>query len=247
MSITNMSKIMKTFVGFFAIFVLLFALGCTQLDDSFPSGEDSNVIDVNTTPQFPDGTNDDFSESDEFFEGEVAATVNDKEILQEDVLLFQQSLEQQGQQVSEQEALEQLINQEVLYQEVNAQGYDVTDEEAESEIENQLAQQGMSLDEYKEQLESQEISYEEQLNSIKEQLNIQNYIGSQISEDDLSVTVEEIQEYYDLYVQEVGEDEVPPLEEIEDQIEMVVQQNKEQELVSFLVQELVENANIKYN
>jgi hypothetical protein len=247
MSITNMSKIMKTFVGFFAIFVLLFALGCTQLDESFPAGGDFNIVDENNIPQFPSDANDDFSESGEIFEGEVAAIVNDMEILQEDVLLFQQSLIQQGQQVSEQEALEQLINQEVLYQEASAQGYDVTDEEAESEIENQLTQQGMSLEEYKEQLESQEISYEEQLNSIKKQLNIQNYIDSQISEDDLSVTAEEVQEYYDLYVQELGEDEAPAFEEVEDQIEMVVQQNKEQEIISLLVQELVEKANIKYN
>lgn len=240
-----MVKINKIFVVLFLVFALLFVFGCTQVDDTqLPMGDDFEIVN-GVNQEIIDTIDDDSSVIDEGLL-DVVARVNGDEILRGEVLSFQQMFTQQGQQVSEQEILEQLINQKVVYQQAIAQGFDVTDQEAEMEIESQLAQQGVTLDEFKEQLEIQGASYEDQLNSIKRQISIQDYLSYELSEEQIEISDEDVQEYYDQYVLEYGE-EALPLEEIEMQIRMVLQQDKEQEIVEALVQELVSNAIIEYN
>ncbi len=187
---------------------------------------------------------DDKSNSD--ISGTVVATVNGEKITSEEVTSMQQAYEQQGQQISEEDALEQLINQEILSQKAQQEGFNLTDEEAEAEIEALLGQQGMTLKEYKDQLEQQGTSYEEQLQNFKEQLAIQNYQDEALEGEDFNVTEEEAENYYELYKQQDPEN-TPDYEDIKDQIIDYLQQQKRQEAINSLVQELREDANIEYN
>ncbi|MDD5086321.1 MAG: SurA N-terminal domain-containing protein [Candidatus Nanoarchaeia archaeon] len=176
---------------------------------------------------------------------EVVAVVNGEEIESEEVTAVQQLFSMQGQQVSEEEALEQVINQKVLEQKVQEEGVTVTTEEAESAIEQQLAMQGATLDDYKQQIESQGISYEAELENIKNQIAIQNYLETQLEGQSFNVTEEEAQEFYEMYKSQSSE-EIPSYNELEPQIIATLKQQKQQEAITILVQELREDADVEY-
>ncbi|MFO7710904.1 MAG: SurA N-terminal domain-containing protein [Candidatus Woesearchaeota archaeon] len=175
--------------------------------------------------------------------GNVVATVNGEEITSEEVSAIQQTFMQQGQQVSEEQALEQVISQKLLAQE--AQEHMPTNEEAESAIEMQLQQQNATLEQYKQQVQAQGMSYEEQLQRIREDLAIQTYLEANM--DNFTVTDEEAEAYYDEYKASQAPNEVPPYEELEAQIVATVQQQKQQEARLAIVEELKEDAEINYN
>lgn len=175
----------------------------------------------------------------------VVAVINGEEIKSEEVSTIQQSLLQQGQQISEEEALEQVINQKVLEQKVQQENIVVSTEEAESAIEQQLAMQGATLDDYKQQIESQGVSYEAELENIKNQIATQNYLQTQLEGQSFDVTEEEAQEFYEMYKAQSPE-EVPSYEELKPQIIAQLEQQKQQEATSVIIQELRSNANVEY-
>jgi parvulin-like peptidyl-prolyl isomerase len=176
--------------------------------------------------------------------GNVIATVNGEEITTSEVSAIQQSFIQQGQQISEEDALEQVINQKLISQEVEAGDYYVSTEEAESTIEQQLSMQGASLEDYKQQISQQGIVYEEQLDSIKEELAVQKYLETQLEGENFEVSKQEAKEFYEMYKQQSGINET--YEELEPQIMATLQQQKQQETIGYLIQELRADAEIKY-
>lgn len=175
----------------------------------------------------------------------VVAVVNDENIMSEDIEGIQQMYMQQGQQISEEEVIEQAVFQTLLSQEMDAQGIEVADEEAEAFIKSQLSQQNFTLEQYKSQLESQGLPYESHLDSAKEQLRIQAFLEESINQEALKVTVEEAEALYDMYVQQSAE-EVPSYEELESQIIMQLQQQKQQEAINSLLEDLKSNSEIEY-
>lgn len=178
-------------------------------------------------------------------ESNVVAKVNGEEITSDQVELIQQSFLQQGQQISEEDATEQAINQELLFQQSEQEGNSVTDEETESLIESQLTQQGTTLEEYKQQLESQGVSYENELENIKEQIEVENYLNSVFEEENLDVTKDEATGFYKVY-NEQSPEELPPYEEVEPQIISILEQEKQRDIIESLIQELRESADIEY-
>ncbi len=175
----------------------------------------------------------------------VIATVNGEEISSEEVESIQQNLLQQGQEVSEEEAVEQAINQKLISQKVESEGITVSDEEAESAIEEQLSMQGVTLDAYKQQLSQQGVSYEDQLESFKENLAFQKYLDQEMEGESFEVSEEEAQSFYELY-KEQSPEEIPPYEEIKSQIVMTLEQQRQQEAINTVLQDLRENADIEY-
>jgi peptidyl-prolyl cis-trans isomerase SurA len=175
----------------------------------------------------------------------ILVKVNGEDVTSNEVVGIQQSFAQQGQQISSEDALEQAINQELISQEVEKGDYSVSNEEAESAIEQQLATQGATLNDYKQQVESQGISYEEILESTKEQLAIQNYLDIQLEGENFEVSEQEANEFYEEYKAQSPE-EIPPFEEIEPQIISMLQQQKQQEAISSLVEELKLSADVEY-
>ncbi len=187
------------------------------------------------------------AEKSSLVKGEVVAKVNGEKITSDEVTSVQEMFNQQGQQISDEEALDQIINQKLIVQKAKKEGYTVSAEEAEKVIEEQLAMQEMNLDEFKDKIADQGLSYEEQLEYMKEELAIQNYLENEIGEEVLEVSDEETDEFYQRYQEEQPEDEeMPSFEELEPQIIALLQQQKQQEAINGLIEELRQTAQIDY-
>ncbi|MGM5480799.1 MAG: SurA N-terminal domain-containing protein [Nanobdellota archaeon] len=216
---------------------ILFMVGCSAIDQEETNKTDSLTIDSeNQDADVPDIT------------GQVIATVNGEEIYSQEVAQVQQSLQSQGQNISQEEVLGQLIDQKILFQEAQQEEYIPSDEEAESVIVSQLEQQGqgMTLEEYKTQLQSMGLSYENELQGVKEQLAVQNYIETETLNESFEVTEEEIETFYTQY-KEQSPQEIPSLEELKPQLEATLKQQKQQDYIFLLIQDLKENATIEIN
>ncbi|HKL23375.1 MAG TPA: SurA N-terminal domain-containing protein [Candidatus Nanoarchaeia archaeon] len=177
--------------------------------------------------------------------GDVVAIVNGEEIISSEVDLVEQYFLQQGQEISRQDIMQELIVQELFLQEAKKEGYEISDEELESIIAGQLEEQNSTLEDYKNQLEMQGISYEEEIKNSKEQLEVQQYLSSEIAEKSLEVTEEEAHQVYEMYSQQSTED-LPSFEEVKSQIILSLEQQKQQEAISQLAQKLLSNADIEY-
>ncbi len=174
----------------------------------------------------------------------VVAMVNGEEILLEDVTNMQNLYMQQGQQISEEQALEQLIDEELLDQQALQDKYIPTTEEAENQMEAILQQQGMTLEDYKQQLQQQGMKYEEFLQDYKNDLALDNYLEDALEEGQLEVTENEAKDYYDNNKEMFPEN--TSFEEFEPQIISMLQQQKKEDAKDLLVQDLRTEANIKY-
>jgi parvulin-like peptidyl-prolyl isomerase len=239
----------KMFFAVLLVMVFLIALGCTQqetiLDDTLPvQGEpQEQLVD-------PEGFDDPFGGGvyDEPV-GEVAAIVNGEEITFQEIQELQSDLMQQGQEVSDEIILEHLIDQLVLYQKAIEEGTVFTTEEVELEIESQLAMQGMTLGDYKQQLETVNVSYDKEIERIKKDLLSQRYLYSLVDLDSIEIQDEEIELVYEDYVSQAeqsGEEEIISLEELRPQITTMLQQEKASEIQNELIQEIRSNASIEY-
>lgn len=173
---------------------------------------------------------------------DILATVNGEEITSQEVLDFQQEYALQGQQVSEQEAVDQLINKEVLSQKATQEGFFMEEAEFMKAMEEQLALQGSTLEDYKQQLVSQGISFEERSLEIKEQLAINSYIDSKIDPSKIVVTESEVMEFYE----SLDKENLPPFEDIKEQIFKSIQQQKLLEEINSLLTDLKEDSQIRY-
>ncbi len=203
---------------------LIFLAGCTDADEQ----EDAEHIVPDT-------------------QADVVAIVNGEEITVTEVTAMQQLFAQQGQHISEQDAIEQLISQEVVIQQAEQQGFEVSAEEAEAEVEMLLAQQGISLEEYKQHLATEGLmDYDELINDVRVDLTIQNYLNSAIEDQAIQVSQEDAMLFYEMYKEQAPEEELLPFEEVEQEIIMMLQQDKQQEAVNNLVHQLRLDADIEY-
>jgi hypothetical protein len=230
----------KVFFAVFIITVFLISLGCTQNESSLNDSlsDENDLEDQNIVPGFPSETN-----------GEFAAIVNGEEISLKEVQELQNNLSQQGQQISKDDALEYLINQLVLRQKSVEDGFVLTNEDVELELESQLSMQGMTLDDYKEQLELSNISYEEEIERIKKDLLSQQYLSSLIDLNAIEISNEEIELFYEQYISQVEQDDgnIPTLEELRSEIMGVLQQEKMSKAQNQVIQEIRSNADIEYS
>jgi parvulin-like peptidyl-prolyl isomerase len=177
--------------------------------------------------------------------GNVVAIVNGEEINSSEIDLIEQYYLQQGQEISRQDILQELIVQELFLQKAKEKNYEISTEEIESMIQTQLQQQNLTLQDYKNQLETQGLSYEEEIKNIKEQLAVQEYLSNEITEESLKVTEDEALRIYEMYSEQSSE-ELPAFEEIKSQIILSLEQQKQQEAINQLAQNLLVDADIEY-
>lgn len=175
--------------------------------------------------------------------GNVVASVNGEDITSDEVSQIQDNFKQQGQQVSEEDALQQLIDQKVLYLKAKEEGLTVSTEKTEAELERMLSQQGLTLENYKQQIETQGISYEDTVQDFREQLSAQEYLDA-VLDQDFNITEEEVNAYYE-QVKQQAQQEVPPLDEIEEQLNATLKQQKRQQARNALVQKIKPEFNIE--
>ena len=196
----------------------------------------------------------------------LAATVNNVEISTEK---FEKAVdrmvsyyEQQGLNFEEEEgrafleqirqqAINELVQEEVLLQSAKEKGYDVSDEIIAEELE-QIKAQFSTDEEFQIALEQNKLTEDELKSMIVSELQIEKFIKNEIPE--VTVIDEEIQQMYDQYkVQyetQKGEDteedqEFPSFEEAKAEIEAQLKQQKEQEQFGKLIEELMENSDIE--
>ena len=212
----------------FGVVLLSFIIaGCSSNTDQDPAASDNNTQEI--------------TEETAVVQWEILATVNGQAITSAEVATMQELFAQQGQQISSDDALEQVINQIILTQQVTP----LSTTETESMIEAQLSLQGVTLDDYREQIEAQGMSYDAEIENAREGFAVQTYVESTVGTE-FEVTDAEARAFYDEYSQQSPE-ELPPYEELEEQIIMTVQQQKQQEAVQAHIQELRADADIQYN
>lgn len=176
---------------------------------------------------------------------EVVARVNGEAITAGDVTKLRvKAFESYGVQISEEEALEQLIAETVLYQEAEQQGYAPTMDEAEQELEARVASAGRTMEDLKADLAKSDFSYEEYLQDFQRQLAINSYLDDAVQVPE--VTELEARVFYENYKQESPEAELPPFEQLKSEIMALLEQQKRQEATSLLIEELKEKADIEY-
>ena len=136
--------------------------------------------------------------------------------------------------------LDVLVKQELIKQESEKAGLEVTEEEVDSEIEMFKTEIG---DEFDTVLKENDLTEE----SLKEQLTFEllteKYINTEFT--DVEVTDEEVEEYYAQVKEQQGE-EAPKLEEVEESIKEGLTQQKRQEEFQKKIVELEEKAEIEH-
>ncbi|MGY0693602.1 SurA N-terminal domain-containing protein [Virgibacillus sp. FSP13] len=152
-------------------------------------------------------------------------------------------MNQFGEDVSDQDKLKEqamnvLVQQELLKQDAKKQGITVSDKEIESELDKMKSAGKDKFSQVLEQYNLTEESYKEQLAF---ELTLREYIDQEIT--GTEVTEEEIKSYYDK-LKEQSED-VPKLKKVKDQIKSQLTTQKENEKVQAKVNELKEDAEIK--
>jgi len=176
---------------------------------------------------------------------EVVARVNGEAITAGDVTKLRvKAFEFNKMQISEEEALEQLIAETVLYQEAEQQGYAPTMDEAEQELEARVASSGRTMEDFEADLTKSGFSYEEYLQDFQRQLAINSYLDDAVQVPE--VTELEARVFYENYKQESPEAELPPFEQLKSEIMALLEQQKQQEATSLLIEELNEKADIEY-
>lgn len=176
-----------------------------------------------------------------------AATVNGVEIKNSDLNLsikqFEQAASIQGVDVTDpqvretlnKQALEVLINTEMLKQEAERQGLTVTDEEVSNritEIETQVGDRAV----LQERMDNLGIDDNRLRQDVHGELLVQKLLDKKFSEANIQVTDEEVLEFY----QSIGAatQDLPPLEEVKDQIFVQIRTSKEQQVVDTTIAEL---------
>jgi len=162
----------------------------------------------------------------------IAAVVNNKPITR---FALDRELEKQG----GQQVLESLITKSLILQEAKKQGVKINDEEINEkigEIETQLESQGTDLDTL---LQTQGQTRQ----SLEEQIKIELIIGEILNEK-VSVTDEEIKDYFEENKELFGEEAT--FEEVKDQLEEELRQQKLNEKFQSWLEELKQKARIYY-
>lgn len=188
------------------------------------------------------------------FSGAPVATVNGNKITRAD---FDTSVNQistgaqaQGVDVTspevqadmESQAIDMLVNTELLKQEAIARGLEVTDEDVQNRYTELVGQVG-GEEALAERMSEFDVTENTLRRDIKNELTIQVLLEQVFADESIVVSDEEVMELYDA-AKEVTPD-IPELAEVRAQIEAQIKSSKEQEIVTTFVNSLREKAQIE--
>ncbi len=140
------------------------------------------------------------------------------------------------------QALEIMVNTELLLQAAAAQGIVVTDEEVVTRLSELVAQIG-GEEAMHERMAALGVDEERLHRDVRNEIVISQLLDGLFADKDLTVTDEEVQETYDLASE--GSVSVPPLEEVRAQIEAQLSAAKEQEIIDEYLSTLKETAEVE--
>ena len=206
-------------------------------------------------------------------EGEVVAVVNGEEITEGELNeivdqhmemmemqmqmggkeMVEEEMEQMRQQLKPQ-ALDQLIEDVLLYQEVEELGLSVDESEIDAEIQSVKEAQGMDEEMLEEQLEMQGITEEELRSDIEQFLLMEELAKEKVGEEEFQVSEEELKRMYEQQEQQMkmaekkgmpAEEELDDFEDMKDELEDMASDQILQEHIGQVFQELREDAEIE--
>lgn len=184
---------------------------------------------------------------------EVIATVNDEKITKDELdaqleqtkqMYAQQGIDLEADEYKEMKeqlitsVIDQLVNTTLLTQ--ASKDINVSEEEV-AETMNEITGQFESEEELNAALEANNFTLEELEKEITKEIRMNKYVEANTEE--VQITEEQKQAAYDEF--SAQNEEIPPYEEIEGQIEQQLLTEKEKEQVQKLVQELRENAEVE--
>ena len=138
--------------------------------------------------------------------------------------------------------LEDMISERLLIQYAKEQGIPEQEELVEQEYQLILSQ-FENEEELKKQLSNNNTSIQDMRTSISEQFMIRELASQQAEQGDIEISQEEIQQAYDDVVS--GGAEVPPFEEVQEQVEEFVRQQKISQLIEVLLEQLRTKSSIE--
>lgn len=187
------------------------------------------------------------TEEEKVKEDEVVANVNDKDIEGSLYNLIYTELKMQmhqfGQDINNLDeikdlTLNQLIDQELLKQEAEEQGVEVTDEELQSQFEEFKGESEENFQAYLAEFDLKEEAFKEQ---IFYSLLLEKYKDEKIKTEEVSD--EEAKELYELSKEQ--NEEIAPYEELEEDIKMSLEDHQKQEKLQEKIEELKQSADIE--
>src|SRR5699024_3716381 len=195
---------------------------------------------------------------------DVVTTVDDEDVTKDDFeMVYTQQFQQQamyaqmsGEEIDEDElkdqVLDSLIDQAIFFKEAEERFPEVDQDEVDAFIDDLIAQVGVeSRDELFEAYEEQGMPEEEVLEEVEMQIRVNQLMDEELEVEDIDE--DEIKELYDELVEmqeaqnEEAEEpqEIPEFDEIKDQIEANLKQEKEAEELDKLLAKMREGAEIE--
>jgi len=138
-------------------------------------------------------------------------------------------------------ALEQMINEQLFIADAQAQGVSVDADAVDARL-AEVAAQFETEEDYQAELAAAGITEDVLRANIRQQLLITGYYEKLSAENEVSVSDEEVQAFYD---EQITDTEANPFEDVAEQIEAFLAQQKLQVIVDGVIEKLRENANIQ--
>lgn len=187
--------------------------------------------------------------------GGIVAIVNEEEIkltefetlLESKLMGYQQEgldlNTPEGEQLLEQlrnETLDELINMTVLMQGAEKEGFEASLAQVEEQLQS-IKQQFETEEQFEEALALNNISLDELEQQISDQIKMDQFISEKVGQ--VSVTEEEMRQFYDDFSKEA--EDVPAYEELVPQIEQHLTQEKRNEKINTILEELKNQSEIE--
>ncbi|MCT2537225.1 SurA N-terminal domain-containing protein [Aquibacillus koreensis] len=231
------------------VFVLLL-VACNDDQETEPA-EDTQTGDEQAQDQTENPNSIDISDEELVDEEQVVVTVNGEEVLGSYYnMMYSQTktiLTQYGQDTTDldmlkERTLDAIVQQELIAQEADEIGVEVSDEE----VQNQLEQTKSNFEtdeEYQNALEELDMTEEGLKQQIVYEIKREQFIEQEIPEAEISD--EEIQAYYDEVASQNENEEFPALEDVEAQIREQLAMEEQQSQLNEIVQQLEEESEIE--
>ncbi|WP_042220472.1 SurA N-terminal domain-containing protein [Oceanobacillus manasiensis] len=237
----------------FALTLAIILAACN--DDNSGEETEENAQEENTqSEENAEGENEQAQQSAEITEEEkvdpdsAVVSVNGTEVMGDSYNSVYSMLKTQmagmGQDVSDTEVVKEqtvnvLIEQQLIRQEAEDIGLEVTEEEVQSEFDTLKDENGEQLTTVLEQFQLSEEDFKRQL---ADDLITNKYVDSEL---DVEVTDEEVEEYYNQLKEQSGDQELGKLEDLEPTIKDQIKQQKTSTELQSKVAELKEDAEVE--
>jgi hypothetical protein len=182
------------------------------------------------------------------------AVVNDTEIMLFDLFEMYQNLNrnymQQGIDITDEETSNQILEEavntliayELLYQNAVKEGYKISNDELNTEL-DAFKSQFESEEEFLNSLEMQQTTLDEFKNELERELTVSNYVQNTVEQPE--VTEDEMLEMYEQYIKETTEENPPEYEELKSRIEQKIRDNKFSQKVDELIETLKDQSKVE--